>query len=244
MRFKQFGLIGKNIEYSFSKKYFEKKFLSIEKYKNYNYKNFDVEHISEIEVIYEEENLSGLNVTIPYKEKVIPYLDGLSDCAKEIGAVNTIIFKNGKKIGDNTDAIGFELALKEFTTEFGVKALILGSGGASKAIEFVLNKNKIDLLVVSRNPKGNQIRYSDISQKLVDNYPLIVNCSPIGTFPKINDFPKIPYEYMSNKNHLFDLIYNPKETQFMKKGLNNGAKVCNGYKMLVLQAEASWKLWK
>jgi shikimate dehydrogenase len=244
MRIKQFGLVGRNIEYSFSKKYFEKKFLENEKYKNYNYKNFDMEQISEIEGVYEEENLSGLNVTIPFKEKVIPYLDKLSDCAKEIGAVNTILFKNGKKIGYNTDVIGFELALKEFTTKLDVKALILGSGGASKAIKFVLNKNEIDLLVVSRNPTGNQIGYNDIGQKLVDNYSLIINCSPIGTFPKINDFPKIPYKYMSNKNYLFDLIYNPKKTEFMKKGLDNGAKVCNGYKMLVLQAEASWKLWK
>ena len=241
---KQFGLVGKGIGYSFSKTYFQKKFIENKIFTNYNYKNFDIENISEIEEIFEIKNLAGLNITIPYKEKVIPYLNELTATAQQIGAVNTVIFKNKKAVGDNTDIVGFENALKLFIGTSSKKALVLGSGGASKAVKFVLKKNKIDLITVSRNPKKNEMNYDDINQKMINNYPLIINCTPLGTKPKIEEAPNIPYNYIGPENYLFDLIYNPIETKFMRIGLEKGAKVCNGYHMLIQQAEASWKLWK
>ena len=241
---KQFGLVGKGIGYSFSKTYFQKKFIENKIFTNYNYKNFDIENISEIEEIFEIKNLAGLNITIPYKEKVIPYLNELTATAQQIGAVNTVVFKNKKALGDNTDIVGFENALKLFIGTSSKKALVLGTGGASKAVKFVLKKNKIDLITVSRNPKKNEMNYDDINQKMINNYPLIINCTPLGTKPKIEEAPNIPYNYIGPENYLFDLIYNPIETKFMRIGLEKGAKVCNGYHMLIQQAEASWKLWK
>lgn len=241
---KQFGLVGKGIGYSFSKTYFQKKFIENKIFTNYNYKNFDIENISEIEEIFEIKNLAGLNITIPYKEKVIPYLNELTATAQQIGAVNTVVFKNKKTVGHNTDIVGFENALKLFIGTSSKKALVLGSGGASKAVKFVLKKHKIDLITVSRNPKKNEMNYDDINQKMINNYPLIINCTPLGTKPKIEEAPNIPYNYIGPENYLFDLIYNPIETKFMRIGLEKGAKVCNGYHMLIQQAEASWKLWK
>ena len=241
---KQFGLVGKGIGYSFSKTYFQKKFIENKSFTNYNYKNFDIENISEIEEIFEIKNLAGLNITIPYKEKVIPYLNELTATAQQIGAVNTVVFKNKKTVGHNTDIVGFENALKLFIGTSSKKALVLGTGGASKAVKFVLKKNKIDLITVSRNPKKNEMNYDDINQKMINNYPLIINCTPLGTKPKIEEAPNIPYNYIGPENYLFDLIYNPIETKFMRIGLEKGAKVCNGYHMLIQQAEASWKLWK
>ena len=241
---KQFGLVGKGIGYSFSKTYFQKKFIENKIFTNYNYKNFDIENISEIEEIFEIKNLAGLNITIPYKEKVIPYLNELTATAQQIGAVNTVVFKNKKTVGHNTDIVGFENALKLFIGTSSKKALVLGTGGASKAVKFVLKKNKIDLITVSRNPKKNEMNYDDINQKMINNYPLIINCTPLGTKPKIEEAPNIPYNYIGPENYLFDLIYNPIQTKFMRIGLEKGAKVCNGYHMLIQQAEASWKLWK
>ena len=243
LKHKQFGLIGKNIEYSFSKSYFDKKFSKKTEYKNFKYENFDIESVSDVKNIFKQKNISGLNVTIPYKEKIIPYLDKITTNAKQIGAVNTLIFKDDEIIGENTDVIGFEIALKLFIKKNAVKALILGTGGASKAVEYVLKKNNIEFIIVSRNPKINEIHYKEISKKIINYYRLIINCTPLGTFPEIKNFPKIPYNFINSKNYLFDLIYNPNQTMFMKKGNEYGAKVSNGHYMLVLQAEASWKLW-
>ena len=240
---KQFGLIGKNIEYSFSKSYFDKKFSKKTEYKNFKYENFDIESVSDVKNIFKQKNISGLNVTIPYKEKIIPYLDKITTNAKQIGAVNTLIFKDDEIIGENTDVIGFEIALKLFIKKNPVKAMILGTGGASKAVEYVLKKNNIEFIIVSRNPKINEIHYKEISKKIINYYRLIINCTPLGTFPEIKNFPKIPYNFINSKNYLFDLIYNPNQTMFMKKGNEYGAKVSNGNYMLVQQAEASWKLW-
>ena len=191
-----------------------------------------------------DKDLIGLNVTIPYKEKIIPYLDKLSTNAEKIGAVNTIYFENKKIIGDNTDIIGFEIALKSFMKKKIYNAVILGTGGASKAINFVLKNNDINTLIVSRKPKKGQIHYKEINKDLLLRYPLIINCTPLGTAPRVNELPPLPYELINSDNYLFDLIYNPKITLFMKKGLNKGAKVTNGLKMLIAQAEASWKLWE
>ncbi|MBL30540.1 MAG: shikimate dehydrogenase [Flavobacteriaceae bacterium] len=240
---KKIGLIGKNIKYSFSKKYFEEKFIH-NHVDNFVYENFDIKSLSDLNLILKKRNLVGLNVTIPYKEKIIPYLDELSKNAKLIGAVNTIYFKDQKIIGDNTDIIGFEIALKSFIKSEKPKAMILGTGGASKAVNFVLKKNNIDLIVVSRNPKKDEINYDDIDEDLIISNPLIINCTPLGTYPSIYKCPRIPYKLLNTKNYLFDLVYNPEVTLFMKKGIEKGAKVTNGYKMLKEQAEASWEYWK
>tara|TARA_B100000530_G_scaffold253063_1_gene166918 strand:- start:174 stop:914 length:741 start_codon:yes stop_codon:yes gene_type:complete len=242
-KLKKFGLVGKEIKYSFSKKYFEKKF-DVLNYDNFLYTNYDLKDLSNIRSILDDIELIGLNVTIPYKEKIIPYLDKLSEKATKIGAVNTIYFKNKKIIGDNTDVTGFEIALKSFMKNKIFNALVLGTGGASKAINFVLRKNKVNSISVSRKPKTNQIHYKEISKELLKSHPLIINCTPLGTYPSVNESPPLPYELIDDDNYLFDLIYNPETTLFMKKGLDNGAKVTNGLKMLIEQAEASWKLWK
>ena len=242
-KIRKLGLVGRGIKYSFSKKYFEKKFKNLN-YNNFFYKNYDLKNLSEIKSILNDNDLIGLNVTIPYKEKIVPYIDKLTTNAEKIGAVNTIYFENKKIIGDNTDIIGFEIALKSFMKKKIYNAMILGTGGASKAINFVLKNNDINTLIVSRKPKKGQIHYKEINKDLLLRYPLIINCTPLGTAPRVNELPPLPYELINSDNYLFDLIYNPKITLFMKKGLNKGAKVTNGHKMLIAQAEASWKLWE
>ncbi|MDG2397578.1 MAG: shikimate dehydrogenase [Flavobacteriaceae bacterium] len=241
--FKKFGLVGKNINYSFSKKYFNNKFIK-EKISNCRYENFDIISIEKIKRILEIKDLVGLNVTIPYKESIIPYIDKISEKAKKIGAINTICFlKNGKTFGHNTDAFGFEYALKSKLKQKSNRALILGSGGASKAIRYVLNKNKINYTVVSRKPKTNEINYYEVTEKIIQHHNLIINCTPIGTFPDINLEPKINYSFISKNHFMIDLIYNPVITKFLKNGLKHGCEIMNGESMLIKQAEKSWELW-
>ncbi len=237
----KFGLLGKNISYSFSKKYFTEKFRNLA-LGTYSYSNFDIDSIEMLPVIISK-NIAGLNVTIPYKEQVIPYLDEIDAVAKKIGAVNTIKIVNGKLTGYNTDSYGFEESLKPVLKKHHKKALILGTGGASKAIRFVLEKLAIKILVVSRNPSVNQISYQEISKKIVEEHTLIINCTPLGTFPNIDKSPAIPYQYITEKHLLYDLIYNPAKTKFLAKGEENGATISNGLKMLELQAEKSWEIW-
>jgi shikimate dehydrogenase len=241
----KFGLLGKNISYSFSSGYFTKKFekLNLKKHK---YVNFDIPEIKDFPSIIEETpNLKGMNVTIPYKEVVMQYLDKLDETAKEIGAVNTIKFtKRGDLKGYNTDIFGFENSIKPFLKKHHKKALILGTGGASKAVAYAFKRNDINFKFVSRNPsEKNQISYKDLSEEILEEYTVIVNCSPIGTFPNVNDAPKIPYQFITDKHLLFDLIYNPEETAFLKKGKEKGAAIKNGYQMLELQAEEAWRIW-
>ncbi len=241
----KFGLLGKNISYSFSSGYFTKKFekLNLKKHK---YVNFDIPEIKDFPSIIEETpNLKGMNVTIPYKEVVMQYLDKLDETAKEIGAVNTIKFtKRGDLKGYNTDIFGFENSIKPFLKKHHKKALILGTGGASKAVAYAFKRNDIKFKFVSRNPsEKNQISYKDLSEEILEEYTVIVNCSPIGTFPNVNDAPKIPYQFITDKHLLFDLIYNPEETAFLKKGKEKGAAIKNGYQMLELQAEEAWRIW-
>ncbi|MBN08977.1 MAG: shikimate dehydrogenase [Flavobacteriaceae bacterium] len=242
MSYKIFGLIGKDINYSFSKKYFEKKFKLINN-NNFKYENFDLKNISEVENVLVINNLCGLNVTIPYKEKIIPYLDDLTPIAEEVGAVNTVYLINGKKIGDNTDVVGFQNSLNKFININPASSIILGSGGASKAINYVLKKQKIKRIIVSRNPIKNQLSYEELNEKIINENKLIINCTPLGTYPKTNEYPEIPYSFITKNHYLFDLIYNPKTTIFLKKGIDKGAKVINGFNMLIEQAEASWKIW-
>ena len=205
---KLFGLLGKNISYSFSKGYFTDKFKK-EGLKNHTYINLDIPTIDDFHLLINqhEKELSGINVTIPYKEAVIPFLDKIDKEAKKIGAVNTIkITKKGKLKGFNTDVYGFENSLKPLLEKHHKKALILGTGGASKAVAFALDKLEIDLLFVSRNSKKkNEISYDEVTEKLLSKFHIIINCSPVGTFPDVDNSPNIPYQFLSEKHFLFDL---------------------------------------
>ena len=241
---KRFGLLGRNINYSFSKGYFTEKFNN-ENFEGCTYENFDIQEISSFpEIIKNNPDLKGLNVTIPYKESVIPYLDKLSKKATEIGAVNTIKFtKKGKLKGYNTDYYGFKKSLKPLLQSHHKKALILGTGGASKGVAYALKELEIPYAFVSRGAKENAISYDRINSTTFDNYQIIINSTPVGTSPNIDAFPLIPYEYFTEKHIAYDLIYNPAETQFLKKAAAQGAKTKNGQDMLIFQAEKAWKVW-
>lgn len=241
---RQFGLIGKNIAYSFSKKYFTEKFAN-GNLSDCAYDNFDIQSIEKFpQLITDYPQLKGLNVTIPYKEAVIPYLDQLSDKAAKIGAVNVIRFtKKGNLKGYNSDYYGFMKSLEPLLQPHHQKALILGSGGAAKAVAFALKQLGILYTFVSREEKEGRIDYDRINATTFDNYQIIINCTPLGTSPNTEAFPPIPYEYFSGKHIAFDLIYNPEETLFLKKAKQHGAITKNGYEMLVFQAEKAWKIW-
>ncbi len=241
---RRFGLIGKNISYSFSKTYFSNKFES-ESIADASYDNFDLKTILDFEgLLKNNPDLVGLNVTIPYKETIISYLDILSKKVQKIGAVNTIkITNNGELIGFNTDCYGFEESLKPLLEKHHKRALILGTGGASKAIAFVLENLKIHYKFVSRKETKTGFTYNQLNNSIIENYQIIINCTPLGTFPNINYCPDIPYDFITEKHLLYDLIYNPSETLFLKKGKAKGAKTCNGLKMLELQAEKAWEIW-
>jgi shikimate dehydrogenase len=240
----KFGLVGRNISYSFSRGYFANKFKS--ENLPHSYVNFDLKSIEELDdIIKNTPNLKGLNVTIPYKEEVIPMLDDLNKRAKKIGAVNTIrITRYQKLIGYNTDYYGFKNSLKPHLEEYHKRALILGTGGASKAIAYALKKLKIDYDYVSRSEKeGVKFLYSDLTDEIISSYSIIINCTPIGTFPNVNECPDIPYEAITDKHILYDLIYNPEQTKFLSCGDMKGAITINGIEMLRLQAEKAWKIW-
>ena len=241
---KRFGLLGRNISYSFSKGYFTEKF-SNENFEGCTYENFDIPEITAFpKIIKNTPDLKGLNVTIPYKEVVIPYLDKLSKKATEIGAVNTIkITKKGKLKGYNTDYYGFMKSLEPLLQTHHKKALILGTGGASKGVAYALKELEILYTFVSREAKEGIIDYDRINATTFDNYQIIINSTPVGTSPNIEAFPLIPYEYFTEKHIAYDLIYNPAETQFLKKAKVQGAQTKNGQDMLIFQAEKAWKIW-
>lgn len=209
------------------------------------YLNFDIPKIEDFpKILKENENLKGLNVTIPYKQEIIPFLDELDPVAAEIGAVNTIkIAKNGKLKGFNTDYFGFVEAIKPFLQEGQKKALILGTGGASKAVSFGLKSLGIDFSFVSRQKSDFALTYEELDQKTIAENLIIINCTPLGTYPEIELFPKIPFQFLTEEHLVFDLIYNPKMTKFMQISAENGATVYNGFRMLELQAEKAWRLW-
>ena len=239
----KFGLIGKNISYSFSENFFTKKFKT-ESIKDSSYQNFDLAKIEDFKTISKDKTIKGYNVTIPYKETIIPLLDGLNSKASQIGAVNTIkITKNGKLKGFNTDYYGFEKSLKPLLESHHKKALILGTGGASKAIAYALERLKIPYVFVSRTAKNNILSYESVSREILSKHHIIINCTPLGTFPSIESCPNIPYSSINTKHLLYDLIYNPSESEFLKRGKKQGAKTKNGLEMLELQAEKSWKIW-
>jgi len=241
-----FGLIGYPLSHSFSKKYFTEKFAK-EHLKNCQYLNFELQNIKELTKVFEENpQLKGLNVTIPYKHEVMPFLDKLDISAQKVGAVNVIkINEKNEKVGYNSDYYGFLESLKKFFPEkyFTKKALILGNGGAAKAVKSALEELKINYQFVSRSPKNDFLSYENLDENLMKNVSLIVNTTPLGMFPTIENCPNIPYQFLTEEHFLYDLIYNPETTLFMQKGLYKGAKAKNGLEMLILQAEKSWEIW-
>ena len=240
---KIYGLVGKNIDYSFSRNYFNDKFKKSDI--NCVYENFDLNSIDEFDMLFQTSNqISGLNVTIPYKETVLPHLDGLDSDAKRIGAVNTIKIQNGKRIGFNTDHLGFTESLKPYLNIGHKKALILGTGGASKAVAFALSNLIIPFTFVSRSPRNNNaFCYKELTVEHIRSHQIIINCTPLGTHPNTELCPPIPYDALTKKHLVYDLIYNPSKTRFLNYGSKVGATVLNGLKMLELQAEKSWKIW-
>jgi shikimate dehydrogenase len=241
----QYGLIGYPLTHSFSGKYFAEKFEN-EKLSDHRYDLFPLKTLVEFpDLIASHKDLCGLNVTIPYKEQIIPYLDSLSETAARIGAVNTISIRNGKLLGDNTDAYGFEQSLKNWlqSTALPLGALVLGTGGAAKAVQFALQNLAIPYLLVSRNQDKGDCTYKDIDESMLAQYPLIINTTPLGTFPKTEEAPPIPYTILQKGNKLYDLVYNPGKTLFLKRGSDRGCATLNGLNMLILQAERSWKIW-
>ncbi|MBI4947333.1 MAG: shikimate dehydrogenase [Bacteroidetes bacterium] len=245
---KLYGLIGYPLEHSFSQKYFTTKFTE-ENIGTTEYKLYPIKNISELPSLIESlKNLRGLSVTTPYKESVIEYLDEIDPTAKQVGAVNTIkiIYKNKKThlAGFNTDIFGFEKSFTKLKGIYGEKALVLGTGGASKAVGYVLRKLNIQYLNVSRKPKNkNEISYSDIDDTIIKNHKLLINTTPLGMYPDVKSFPAIPFEAITKEHILYDLVYNPDETEFLKKGKAQGAVTKNGLEMLISQAEKSWEIW-
>jgi shikimate dehydrogenase len=258
---KHFGLIGFPLTHSFSKKYFEQKFVN-EKITDHEYKLFPLEHITGLQaLLHEHPNLCGLNVTIPHKISVMRYLDWINPDAKEVGAVNCIriskespvmaafngeVGVNGHDFrleGFNTDIYGFETSLKPLLTSSHNKALVLGNGGSARAVKYVLSQLNIEYTIVTRKHTGESILFEELTRDIMHEHKLIINTTPLGTSPNVNECPPIPYEYVTEEHLLYDVVYNPEVSLFMQKGIKAGATVKNGYEMLVLQAEKSWEIW-
>ncbi len=238
-----FGLVGYPLTHSFSQKYFTNKFHQLG-ISNAAYINFSIPSINELEdILKAHTNLVGFNVTIPHKKHIIPFLNEQTDAVKQIGACNCVKILDGKLMGYNTDVVGFEQSLKPFLNTYHQKALVFGSGGAAAAVEYVLNKLQIQYKIVSRNPISNQLSYEALNRDWIETHTILINTSPVGQYPSVNEAPAIPYEFIGNQHHLFDLIYNPSETLFLQMGKAQGATIQNGAEMLVLQAEESWRIW-
>jgi shikimate dehydrogenase len=241
----EFGLIGKSLKHSFSKGYFEKKFQE-QGLNGYTYSNFEIPVIEDFKkIITEHPQLQGLNVTIPYKESIIPFLNELSDEAKEIGAVNCIRVEGNKLIGFNTDTYGFAQSIKPFLDNTHERALILGTGGASKAVAYALKKTGVDVYYVSTSPKKNDhsLHYTEINERVMEAFKLIINTTPLGMSPREDECPALPYRLFTPAHLAYDVIYNPAETLFLKKAKDQGALIMNGLSMLQLQAEKNWEIW-
>ncbi len=240
---KKFGLIGYPLSHSFSKSYFEKKFAR-ENILDAEYQNYPLQSVEEFsDLILNHPDLNGLNVTIPYKESIIPFLDELDDTAKSIGAVNVIKFIEGKKIGYNTDAWGFAKALISLASPDMKKALIIGNGGAAKAIKYVLGRIGIEYIVVNRTKMDGVITYDELNDDIITSVKLLIQTTPLGTSPNINEIPPIPLTAITSNHIAFDVVYNPEESLFLKTMKERGAKTKNGLEMLQAQAEEAWKIW-
>jgi shikimate dehydrogenase len=237
-----FGLIGYPLSHSFSKNFFDKKFEE-ENLNDHYFENYSISDIDQLHDILKNPTLKGLAVTIPHKRSVIDFLYQSDPVVKKIGACNCIKIRDGKLTGYNTDVIGFEKSFIKKLQAQHQQALILGTGGASAAVEFVLQKLHIPYQLVSRNKKNNSLSYDDLNEALIHQYPIIINTSPVGMYPHIDEAPLIPYQFITPAHYLYDLIYNPAETKFLKEGKLKNATIENGYDMLVLQAEENWKIW-
>jgi shikimate dehydrogenase len=238
-----FGLIGYPLSHSFSKRYFEEKFAK-EKITGVAFENFPISDISLLSgLLQENPGLEGIAVTIPYKRSVLSFLDEEDAMVKAIQACNCIRVKGKKLTGFNTDVSGFETSFRTLLGPQHRKALVLGTGGASASVQFALKGMNIPYLVVSRNKAAGNITYGELTEEVMRNHTIVINTTPVGTYPKVNEAPPIPYEFIGPAHYLFDLVYNPAETQFMKEGRRQGALVQNGYAMLVAQAEENWKIW-
>lgn len=239
---RKFALLGKRLDYSFSKSFFSDYFQ-----KNNidaSFENIEVQNIEDLFKTFDLKSYTGLTVTIPYKEEIIPFLDELSPEAKDIGAVNVVKISNGNLKGYNSDAFGFHQSIKPFLTNKHEKALILGTGGASKAVEYVLKSIGVEVLFISRNPSGkNQFSYEDINQYMVQACKIIVNCTPIGTFPAVEECPNFPTQFLTDEHLVVDLIYNPEKTKLLQLSEEQGASILNGYSMLQEQALKAWDIW-
>jgi len=238
-----YGLIGYPLGHSFSKKYFENRFKTSNSKDTYNL--FEITSANLVTEVIKNNNLKGLNVTIPHKQEVIPFLDKLDRSAQLVGAVNVIKNNNGELTGFNTDYPAFRLSLKKWLEHTNLKALVLGTGGASKAVIAALNDLKIQHQLVSRISSTNVITYKELADNhdWLKTHRLIINTSPVGMYPNIELSPTLPYNLLTQNHYLYDLVYNPEETAFMQNGLANGAKAKNGLEMLQLQAELAWDIW-
>ena len=240
---RQFGLIGFPLSHSFSQKYFTEKFLR-EHINDAEFLNFSIPHINEVEKIFQTHpQLKGLSVTIPYKKSIIDYVDDTDGVVREISACNCIQISQHTKKGFNTDILGFEKSFIRNLKPHHKKALVLGTGGAAAAVLFVLEKLGIEYLLVSREASSKTIAYSDISPVVFLEFNIIINCTPLGTFPNVTEAPLLPYSLLTDEHYLFDVVYNPFLTKFLQYGKEAGCIIQNGYEMLVLQAEENWKIW-
>lgn len=246
---KTLGLIGKKLSHSFSKGYFANKFKELNLEGQFEYKNFELDNINEVKTLLANPQLIGFNVTIPYKEEIMPFLDEISIEAQSIGAVNTVKkTAKGQWVGYNTDVIGFDKALQEKIQAIGnfnlQKALILGTGGAAKAVAWVLKNLNIDFQIVSRTKHITTLTYEELDKEILQSVQLIINTTPLGMAANIAYYPNLNYTELGQQHLLYDLIYNPEQTLFLKKGTMAGAYTLNGYKMLIEQAEAAWEIWQ
>lgn len=240
---RRYGLLGRTLKHSFSKDYFAKKFTA-EGINDALYENFELPQIDEFPLLLERNpQIKGLNVTIPYKEEVLQFLTESTEIVTAIGACNCIKIEDAKLTGHNTDAVGFRRSLEPQLQPHHRKALVLGTGGASKAICYALSQLGITYRLVSRKPQLGQWRYEELTEEIISTYHLLINTTPLGTYPAIDEAPPLPYQHLTPKHFLFDLVYNPAKTRFLAEGEKRGAKICNGHQMLIEQAEESWLIW-
>lgn len=241
---KTYGLIGFPLTHSFSQQYFTEKFQR-EGITDCTYEVYPIQSVNALnDLIKSTPNLSGLNVTIPYKQSILHHLNSVKEIPFGLKACNCIKIKEGKTYGYNTDITGFEKSLLPYLKQYHNKALILGNGGAAEAVKFVFDKLNISYKIVSRKiHDGSELTYGDLNKAIIEENKLIVNTTPLGTFPNIDDCPEIPYQFLTPQHFLYDLVYNPEKTLFLQKGEACGTSIKNGYEMLILQAEESWRIW-
>lgn len=239
---KRFGLIGKTLKHSFSKTFFERKFRE-QGISDCSYENFELQSIQDFPKLLNNPDLKGLNVTIPYKEEVLQFLNSKNEIVEEVGACNCIKLNNGELHGFNTDAVAFKNSLQKYLKPHHKCALVLGTGGASKAVRYALKQLNIDYLLVSRHKQQNQLGYEDVGENTIRQHQIIINTTPLGMYPNVDEDPPIPYNAITSQHLLYDLTYNPPKTKFLQQGEGRGAQINNGYEMLVAQAEESWRIW-